>query len=135
MLKLTKKDLENFGAKVFYVAHGELQRTLLRDFELGTNYGKYGWNWDAYLFNDIEGTRIIINTGERNLCGVRIPNEFCKAADDFAYKIIHKLNDYVEVKYRLYQNLQRLIIATEDWYNKGNTKEALADWLRSFPAD
>lgn len=62
---LTRKDLYNYGARVFYVGYCDAQFLLNGFDKIGANGGVYGWNWSAYR----PAHDIIINTGYRNMTG------------------------------------------------------------------
>lgn len=62
---LTRKDLYNYGARVFYVGYCDAQFLLNGQDRIGANGGVYGWNWSAYR----PAHDIIINTGYRNMTG------------------------------------------------------------------
>lgn len=62
---LTRKDLYNYGARVYYVGYCDAQFLLKGHDRIGANSGVYGWNWSAYR----PAHDIIINTGYRNLTG------------------------------------------------------------------
>lgn len=62
---LTRKDLYNYGARVYYVGYCDAQFLLKGHDRIGANGGVYGWNWSAYR----PAHDIIINTGYRNMTG------------------------------------------------------------------
>lgn len=62
---LTRKDLYNYGARVYYVGYCDAQYLLKGHDRIGANGGVYGWNWSAYR----PAYDIIINTGYRNMTG------------------------------------------------------------------
>ena len=65
MLKLSRKNLFDTGARVFRVGYCGAQNLLRGCYALGINRGLYGWNWEAYLL----APDVIINTGYRNMAG------------------------------------------------------------------
>lgn len=62
---LTRKDLYNYGARVYYVGYCDAEALLRGHDRIGANGGVYGWNWSAYR----PAHDIIINTGYRNMTG------------------------------------------------------------------
>ena len=80
MLKLTRKNLYETGARVFAVGYCGAQNLLAyTDCEIGRNGGVYGWNWTAYK----PAHDIVICTGYRNLTGIDA-NKTTRKFDDMA---------------------------------------------------
>lgn len=78
---LTRKDLYNYGARVFYVGYCDAQFLLNGFDKIGANGGVYGWNWSAYR----PAHDIIINTGYRNMTGEdarRVTRDYEKQAKE-----------------------------------------------------
>lgn len=86
MLKLSRKNLFDTGARVFRVGYCGAQNLLRGCYALGVNRGLYGWNWEAYLL----APDVIINTGYRNMAG-EDANKITSAYEKRAERIA---NDY-----------------------------------------
>ena len=83
MLKLTRKNLYETGARVFAVGYCGAQNLLAyTDCEIGRNSGVYGWNWTAYK----PAHDIVICTGYRNLTGIDA-NKITDNYDKQAYEV------------------------------------------------
>lgn len=97
------------GYKVYTCGACELQHLLnfCTSYKLGYNAGVYGWNYDAYKFDDV-----IITTGYRTPKGKRIDRELTSAIDEKARHIARTLY-YEEAQVEIEKLVKELLEALQ----------------------
>ena len=89
-LKVTQREVRDqlkYGGNVFQIGYCDLQRTLRGKSAIAYNCGVYGWNWDLYKLETMDGLTVYITTGYHGMIGRPVKYELIKQFENEARDI------------------------------------------------